>query len=49
MLPGWNRVFTVNGEFLGLHNWDSGNGCLVLRQDSGRTVYQQHRQMLSSV
>ena len=34
MLPGWHRLFTVNGEFLGLHNLDSGNGCLVLSQDS---------------
>ena len=49
MLPGWHRLFTVNGEFIGLHNLDSGNGCLVLNQDSSRTVYQQHWQMLSSV
>jgi hypothetical protein len=49
MLPGWHRVFTVNGEFLGLHNWDSGNGYLVLSQDSSRKVYQQHWHMLSSV
>jgi hypothetical protein len=36
MLPGWDRVFTEYGEFLGFHSQDSGNGNLVLHQDSSR-------------
>jgi hypothetical protein len=47
MLSGWDRVLTVNGEFHGLYNWDSGNGYLVLSQDSIRIVYQQYWKMSS--
>jgi hypothetical protein len=39
MLPGWDKVFAVYGEFLGLHSWDSGNGYLALSQDSSTIVY----------
>jgi hypothetical protein len=40
-------MFTVNGEFLGLHSWHSGNGYLMLSQDSSRIAYRQYWQMLS--
>ena len=30
MLPCWDRVFTVYGEFLDLRSWDSGNEYLAL-------------------
>ena len=43
----WDRMFTVNGEFLGLHSWHSGNRYLVLSQESSRIVYRQYWQMLS--
>jgi hypothetical protein len=35
ILPGWDRVFTVYGEFLGFHiaMQDSGNGNVALSQD----------------
>ena len=34
MFPGWDRVFTVYGEFRGFHSQDSGNGNLMLSLDS---------------
>jgi hypothetical protein len=42
MLPGCDRVFTGNGEFLGFHSQHSaGNGNLALRslQDISRIGY----------